>query len=76
MPLYKLYIERTLFVIADSAPDAEANAREWECADSREVAPDLARATRVKTVGEIPREWRTSCPWGGDRKRTCEEYMK
>src|SRR6187551_3245875 len=76
MNLYRVDIERTMFVVAESESEAAIIAEEFERDQVAECAPELTFAQEVTDEADIPDAWRNSLPWGGDDDRTCEWYVR
>lgn len=73
--LWRVTVEYTLLVVADSEREAETEAEYYAGEDGSE--PDMSIARQVRTIEDVPNEWRNSIPFGGDRKdeRTCRERV-
>jgi len=69
--LWRVTVEYTLLVVADTEREAETEAEYYVGEDGSE--PDMSIAHQVRTIEDVPNEWRNSIPFGGDRKdeRTC-----
>jgi hypothetical protein len=68
-------VEYTLLVVADTEREAETEAEYYAGEDGSE--PDMSVAHQVRTIEDVPNEWRNCIPFGGDRKdeRTCRERV-
>lgn len=76
MSLFRVEIQYTIFVEAESKLDAELDAEKYVGEDGTE--PDEALATEVKAVADIPKEWMGAIPFGGERgdDRTCQQRIQ
>lgn len=73
--LWLVTVEYTLLVVADSEREAETEAEYYVGEDGS--GPAMSIAHQVRTIEDVPNEWRNSIPFGGDRKdeRTCRERV-
>ena len=74
--LYKVRIERVIFVMAENEIKAEKEAKDNEMDDGSD--PDEIHAEVVRQEKDIPSDWKGSIPYGCERNdsRTCEEIFK
>ena len=68
--LWRVRIDRTIMVVADSFRDAYALAERHERDECSNEA-DFVDPERVRSRKAIPVEWETSIPYGGDGNSTC-----
>lgn len=73
--LWRVTVEYELLVVADNEREAESEGEYYAGEDGSE--PGIVMANQVRTVEEIPAEWRQAIPFGGDRddERTCVERV-
>jgi hypothetical protein len=69
LKLYQVQIERTLYVLASDACEAEDIARDNELEDCSS-ADSSTYAREEKVLAHVPREWVDSLPY---RPRGCED---
>ncbi len=75
MSLYKITVEYTIMIEAETERDAELDVERFVGEDG--TNPDLSHAVEVKTVKQVPKDWVDAIPFGGDTKddRTCKERL-
>lgn len=73
--LWRVTVEYELLVVADNEREAESEGEYYAGEDGSE--PGMVIAHQVRSVEEIPHEWRQAIPFGGDRddERTCVERV-
>ena len=73
--LWRVTVEYELIVMADDEREAESEGEYYAGEDGSE--PGIVVAHQIRKVEEIPKEWRQSIPFGGDRddERTCVERV-
>lgn len=73
--LWRVTVEYTLLVVAETEREAETEAEYYAGENGGEA--DMSIAHVVRTIEDVPNEWRNSIPFGGDRKdgRTCWERV-
>ncbi len=74
MPLYAVYIERTIVVEADCEEDALLAGLEHEC-DEASNEPDHVYVTDVKRKEDVPEPWWKSYPYCGDGEHTVLDLL-
>ena len=78
MKLWEVTIERSLFVLAENARDAESIGVRNEREESYNSA-DFVNAIEITDLKRIPKEWRDSLPYSkkldGEINLTCEEFL-
>ena len=72
MKLFRVEIERTLFVVAEDARAAEIAA---EMRYEREESPDYIDAQEVTPMDQLPDDWLRSLPYGAEDNRTVREWI-
>lgn len=74
MKLFKVYVERTVMVMARDQDSAEYEAeRLTDRGDCGEA--DICHAVAVDAVEQIPPEWSGCIPFGEEDDRTCEAIV-
>ena len=72
--LYLARIELEMIVEADNETIAERVAVR-NCDDElRFQGPDVT-LRKIEKLSQVPKEWRSSIPWGGDKSKTCEQIL-
>lgn len=74
MKLWKIEIERTVMVMADSEDQALQRARRYEANDAAFNEPDSIHACIVTARDQVPLEQRDCIPYFAPHDRTCEHY--
>jgi len=75
--LYSVTVERTIIVVADDEETAEELAEEGErnevnnCHDADHVS-----VVEVTSTSQIPNNWFTGMPYGGDDERTVRDWIE
>ena len=75
MKLYKVVIERDLYVMADSDIQAEQIGLRYENEESVND-PSFISVDEATNIELVSKEWRNSIPYGGDDKRTVRQILE
>ena len=73
--LYKVNLEYTILLMAENAALAKSEAESLVGEDGANIA-DMVIAREVKTLDDIPMEWRDSLPFDDYDNETCAEIVK
>jgi hypothetical protein len=76
MKLWKIEIERTVMVMADSEEQALQRARRYESNDSLFNEPDSIRASIVTACEQVPLEQRGCIPYFALHDHSCERIAR
>jgi len=76
MKLWKIEIERTVMVMADSEEQALQRARRYEANDAAFNEPDSIRASIVTACEQVPLEQRGCVPYFADHDHSCERIAR
>lgn len=77
MPLYKVTVEHTFLMIAESDLEAQLNAEDAAReAVKNDFGIEVVVGDEVNALADVPEEWLDCCPYGeGGNERTCKEWL-
>lgn len=73
--LFRASVTIEMFVVADDEREAERVALDHADEEMHNDITTIARVYPVKTWPHLPKDAKSSLPWGGDGDKTCADYL-